>query len=282
MVDLVKHKDADKEDLHALLAKSQGDQALVKDLSAKILAGYLNLLRDEFQTNEEVKDIIAEAKPAVSCVDVVKSRLKNLAVIDSVSIFEEAVLYLLTEIDEFRQLTPGLYIVDKETGKAITQYGPDAVFQPPDYIGEDGKLHKSQLVVHPKITSAIVKSRVEQHRLQRIAAQVKNNPAAAASFAHITEPHKLITKLKTRLETSGVEVELVDSGFSEYLEFGRENINDIFQAPNIMFHRLQSWTNSLFKRITAMNPDKQKIGLGQMSEHKGNKQTWFTVGVRIG
>lgn len=277
MTKLIKHKNTGWGDDLATVKKHGGDIATTEK---KVLARYLLELRKTFETNHKAKSIIVNSDPAISA----KPQLLKLLSIeyqpDSMEIFEQAVEIILEELDEFRKKPSSLYLIDGETGMTIMPMTDELIYTPPDYVGEDGKLHKAKPILHPGVAASLTLAIYGKARIKRHLAKVKDDISKQA-YKHLSNPEQIVEMAKERLAYLGVEVTSDPDRCNQTIEFGREQVEGIMQSPNIRFHRAHMFAAVLAHKILALGGRSAKYFIGPVKSQEHSKQRWYTVEVGI-
>lgn len=271
------------EDLSAFLkvCRKEGDSELVQQVEEKLLAGYLMGIRTLLTTDHVANKVAAESYPATSAAPGLIDRFWHLAKPGSEDIFQKAVEIILEELDAARLKEPSLYLVNVQTGRAVLPFNKDTVFQPPDYIGEDGLVHKARPIVHPALTSAMALAQQEAAR-REIVLKKSKDPKFKSAVEHLLDPEGMITSAKERLQAVGVVIDDIPSDSEpQEVEFGREAIDGINQAPNYQFHRKSTFSAILAQKILRLCGPGGHCHIGPIRERKGSKQRWYAVSVTV-
>lgn len=226
------------------------------------------------------------ATPASSAKESLCKILEGICDGPTRDLFEEAMSIILEELEQQRKLAPAPWIVDTRTGRAVAPATSETILQPPDYVGLDGKLHKSTPVVHPDITSAMAMARVaeqRQEKLQRLA----SDPVRSAAYRHLIDPQSIAASARERLRENGMQVlevgepdPVLDSSDETVVEFGRENVEADLQSVNESFHRVASYAAVLAVKISRMCGPGGSCSIGRVEIRTGPKERWFEVPVR--
>jgi hypothetical protein len=258
--------------------KDKGE--IAKSAEDKILAEYLIQLRKIFETDNQVKSIIIDSKPAIAA----KSRLLKLLTHeckpDSKDLFERAMDIVLNELDNFRDKPASLYLIDRNTGMPIMPMTDELIYTPPDYIGEDGKLHKSKPILHPGIAASLTLAVYGKNKLQRHLKKI-TGPLSEQAYKHLSEPERIIEMVKERLNYIGVEISDNPNECDQVIEFGREQVEGIMQSPNIRFHRAHMFAAILAHKILKLGGKAAKYTIGSIESKQNTKQKWYTVKIGV-
>lgn len=270
------------EDLHGFLEKcrKEGNQELVRKVEEKLTAGYLMALRGAFESDPEIRRVVESSQPATEAAPFVADRLWGFAKPGSEDIFEKAVWTILEELDFHRSKPPSLYLVNPTTGKAVVPLTEGSIFQPPDFVGEDGRTHKARPIVHPSITSALALSQQDAARQESLAKRAdsgfKRHALAHGDLDGIAE------SVRQRLESAGVQrVDSLPDADPAEVEFGREQVDGLLQSPNFGFHRISVFSAVLAVKVLRLCGPGGTYSMGPIQERKGSKQKWYMVTVRV-
>lgn len=257
-------------------SRSVGDLAVELEFHKKVLRLYLLRLRKLFQEDEDIKHAITIEDKEERRKQILTFVLK-IANPGTEDVLEEAINILLNEYEKMKLVPYQQYLIDEQTGMAIMPLTKDSLFQPPDYIGEDGKKHKAQIIVHPGISSAI--GLAMQERSKIAAAITKGGP----EFEHLKDPSSIIKITKELLESEGFEIGACPNGFIQIYEIGHEHEEGVFQSLNKSFHRYELFGKILAKKIIhdMKNKGISRCELGIPQLMKNNKHRWYTVSVMM-
>lgn len=254
---------------------------IVEHVETKQLAEYTLLIRQQLETNIKLRDAVVNSEPASEARGKVTQHLSRHIKLGTIEIFRKAVEQVLTELDELRKRKPSLYLIDQSTGNLIMPVDKDLIYTPPDYMGADGKIHKSNPVVHPGISSSLAIATHKQAKTNKAIAKSKKNPATAQAYTHISDPDKIIDLTKEKLQTAKIEIcDHLESGLCETIEFGREQSDGVFQSSNLHFHRIQLFSSTLAHKIIKFNY--KKCAFGKLETKHNSKQQWYIVEVKLG
>ena len=229
-------------------------------------------LRRLFEADLNVREILIGAKPAKSAKNDLVQLLQDQIKEEDTHLLNELLDELLDELEQQRSSEPSLYLVDTKTGKTLLRLDTEAIYQPPDYIGEDGLKHRAKPILHPGISVPLTLAVHEKAKLQKALAK----PGYQSALQYSTAPESIIQNAKSKLEKAGYTVGSVDGNQVETVEIGREYY-DPLQSTGTTFHRHELFGAILAKRII------EKIGTPQLCEilditaEKNSKQRWYTV-----
>ena len=267
-----------EENPYSLLVGSRSvqDITLESESYQKVLRLYLLRLRKLFQNDENVKGaVVLEDKEErrKQIREFISSEI-NLGTED---VCEKALSILLDEYDKMKLSTHQQYLVDERTGMVIAPLTNDSLFKPPDYIGEDGKKHEAQAILHPGLSSAL--GLALQERSKIAAAIEKGGP----TFEHLKNPSSIIIVAKEFLESQGFQICECPDGDVQVFEIGHEREEGVFQALNEGFHRFRMFGMILATKISTEmktnNYSKCEIGTPELI--KTNKLRWYKISVKM-
>lgn len=254
------------------------------------LLSYLRSVRRELEENPEARDTVAAAEPATSAADELFRILsstrpgREIPVLKpgTEEILGRAVAQVLAELEVQRKGPRGLYLVDESTGRSVMALPEDAIYQPPDYVGEDGELRKAMPIVHPGLSSSLALKRTEEWKVKTAVERAEKNPALRGTYEHLTDPERMAAIAADRLRALGVMASgLGDEDPEEEVEFGREHVGGVFQSPNPGFHRLHTFAGSIVRRVMEKCGPGSEVRLGRVKEKSNGKQRWYTVGLTV-
>jgi len=278
MTKITKHKDITWGDnLIDIRKNGSNDIAIIEK---KILASYLIQFRKIFETNDLVKNEIINSNPAISAKPKLLKLLAYECKPDSEDLFEQAIDIILNELDTFREKPPSLYLIDGETGMTIMPMTDELIYTPPDYIGEDGKLHKSRPMLHPGIAASLTLAVYGKTKIQQHLKKATNNTTKQA-YKHLSNPEQIIEMAKERLTYLGVKIDSDPYKCDQTIEFGREQVEGIMQSPNIKFHRTHMFAAILAHKILALGGKSAKYFIGSIENKENSKQRWYTVKIGV-
>jgi hypothetical protein len=261
--------------------RQNGDTELAKTLEKKITASYLMSIRNAFETDSKVRQTLSKQCKAEELFEEIKNDLADLSKPGSEDIFEKSVMIILKELDTLRTKSHNAWVVSTTTGKLVCPLNEELVFQPPDFINEDGVLTKARPTVHPAITSALALAEQETNK-KELLATLLDRPDTKLAAAHLLGPETILKRVTNKLSESGVDVcDAPFDGIITEIEFGREQLDGLSQSPNYKFHRIQMFTVTLFKKIVALCINTKKCHISVPKECKNSKQRWYTVKVTV-
>lgn len=247
--------------------------------STRTLASHLISIRQILETNEELQEIISSVDNAIDARDEVTSLLRSSLEHDADTL-HEAVGIILKELDELKGRPPSLYLVDEHTGKLLIPINDDAVVQLPDYIGEDGITRQQKPILHPGISSSLAMVAHHREKQNKAIEKSKQNKATENAYTHLINPEKLIDLVKEKILPSIITCDFEDDGgTTEVIEFGREQINGVFQSSNMYFHRVQMFASTLAHKIIANKP--KQCAFGVLENKHDSKQQWYSITVKL-
>lgn len=240
----------------------------------KIFAVCALKLRKLLETDDLLKKTVAAAVPAISA---------KQALIDAASqegqdaeVLSEAAEDLLNELEQQRKNPPSLYLVSQETGKSIMPISASDIYTPPDYVGLDGKTHKSAPILHPGITSSLAVSVHEAEREKSILSLAGDSPA----YKHLSDPSCLVSLTEQKL-TGKVELAELPKESCTTIKFGVENSAGVEQSINESFHRAELYSALLAKKIVSACGGSGRCQIVRIDRVRGAKQHWYEASVKI-
>ena len=267
------------EDLVAIY-KSGGELADIAE--EKLFTKYVLSIRKSLEGNSEAREIAAKAQPATSAKNELMRVFTewNLFREGARDVFEKALDEILQELDYLRKANVGLVLIDGTSGKSIMPFTPEMLYTPPDYVGEDGKLHKSKPILHPSISGPYGLMLHEQARTQELIKKAQD-PTTRNAYEHVANPGKIIELASERLKHVGVNIEPNLDVDSTDFEFGREQVDGIEQSPNVHFHRTSMYSAVLATKVLQACGSGGICSFGIIRERKNSKQRWYSVPVKI-
>jgi hypothetical protein len=185
---------------------------------------------------------------------------------------EQAAPVVAEEILTLRK-NPGTYLVSTE-GQALFKITPDMIFTPEPVPMEDGSMRAIAPRLHPKISSGIVLALHESNKLADLEAKYPNSEA----LQHLKDPWVIVEKAaRIIIEQNGPSVS--DNTWEDYreivFEFGKENVNGVFQAFNPEFIRVNVFAKSLARKIVALNCTRYLIA--ECNRKSDSTYSWYEV-----
>lgn len=270
------------DDIFSLItAKSSGDAAMIRAAEGAIQVRYRKELRPRFETDPNVRESISNDRPAAECRQRVLDAVKDVCRQGTEEIFERVVDELLLEIDQFRKLPASMYLID-ESGQVVMPIGEAAIYKPPDFIGEDGKVRKAKPIVHPGVSSGLAMKRQDEYRFATALAKASATPLGVLALKHDLDPASMRGIAVEWLGANGVVVKELppEAGSSVTIEFGREQYDGIFQAPNYSFHRFRMFGELLGRKVLEAMGGPGACDLGHPVLESNSKQRWYKVSFR--
>jgi hypothetical protein len=251
------------------IIKRESDDLSISEVSKPRIRLYL---RKIFESDLETRKILEHSNPTSDA----KSELLKLlewSPSDGPTI-PEVMDELLNELEHQRKMEPGLLLIDEKTGKMVMKLREGAIYQPPDYIGEDGVKRKAKPIVHPGITAPLMMKVHEEGKMVLAA-----NNSSAQSLKAITDPNSIIRQAEEKLREMGWDIGPIENGITEEIEIGREYY-DPLQSKNDKFHRHQMFGDALACKIAARMETK-KCELSSIVSKSSSKQRWYIVSVKF-
>jgi hypothetical protein len=252
-------------------ARSVEDLETAREMEPRVLRAYLITIREMFRSDIKVQEAISS--PASERRDKVMTACVSALIPGTDDIWAAAIDTLLEEHDRLALLPSSQYIVDNSTGLVVLPLNENSVFTPPDYVGEDGQVHKANPIVNPGVSSTLGLVLQEKERVRLVLAQHKG-PA----YEHLRNPNSIVRVATNKLHELGIEVGECE-GTLELVEVGREQVDGIFQAPNPAFLRFVTFGELLARKIAAMKPSRCDIGCPELKQNA--KHRWYQVPVKI-
>ena len=254
-----------------LQARSSGDLEAIKDGEARVLRGYLLTIRELFRSSPLVR--AALSAPANERHEKVQAACALGIEAQAPEIWMHAVDVLLEEHDRLVAGPTKEYLVDQNTGLATIPLVEGSIFQPKDYVGEDGQLHKASPILDPGKSSAL--GLIMQDRART---QTALSTHSGLAYEHLRNSSSILEVAREHLEEAGVR-EGPCEGHVRVVEVGREQVDGVLQAPNPAFHRSALFGELLARKIAAFRVDRCEL-LDITLEQTG-KQRWYAVAVRV-
>lgn len=272
------------EDLHAIWEqnKNTGKQ-ISRQVGEKIFRDYLTAIRKALEEDSTAREVAAEAKPAISAkAKLIDYLMFRIARTETSDLFEKAVEYILLELDRIREKGENsLYLVDGETGRNLIPMGPNSIYQPPDFIGEDGKVHKARPIVHPGISSSLALAHAQAHRMESLRIKAEIDPDSRLALQHVLTPDSILKAATIRLEALGVVIGDVLNGEEEEIRFGHEHVENVHQSLNPRFHRSALLSEILTRRIFEKFGVGSRIEFLSVKQDGNNKRKWHVVRILV-
>ncbi len=167
---------------------------------------------------------------------------------------------------------PGIYLYDIVTGKNLFKITDDMVIRQKVHAGEDGSILKEQVMIHPRVSSALILYKHENAKLNSLIAK-----GYGKAVEHLTNPELIIENTKNIVKES---IDVTDDTFDgELVRFfvGKENRSGILQSLNSDFEKVQNIAQNLVLQIRKANI--QKIRFISIIREFDSKNTWFEVRV---
>lgn len=269
------------EDIYrALVVHRNTGSTLVLDTERKVKAGYLHQIRDEFQNNDKVKALLKQSPENIR--EQLIELLNHIIRSGSEDLFELALDQVIIELSEQLKAKHALYLVDDDTGEIMMPLTPDMLYQPPDYEGEDGKMHKATPIVHPKITSSLALLKAEKHKEAALFKKHEDNPVALQALEHIKSPNKIIDLTIEKLKKFNITVvDRITNGEDHIVEFGHEQADNVYQSFNASFQRISMFSSTLATRIYKICGNGGICSIKNFEEKQNSKHHWYVVDVAV-
>jgi hypothetical protein len=271
------------ENTFAIVAQKTGSRELVEAAEADVEKRYRLELRDKFQNDKPVYDALVESKDSLlseGTFESIRGLTKIILRAGTEEIFERILRELLEELNEMHKREPSAYLVNRQTGKVLMPMSGKDVYTPPDYVGEDGKLHPAKPILHPAIAAPLMMHVHGENRKLEAIAKAPN----FASVEHLVQgPESILERAKILLRNQGIIVEQLDMGERRTIEVGRETVDDMLQAPNYSFHRSQMYGSLLAKKVLDICREymTHTCDLQSIRLHKGSKEQFYVTEIVV-
>lgn len=264
------------------LAKHESSQKcdLTEITSEKVLANYLLKFRKILETNDQIRNEIINSSPAKAAKPRLMKLLTSECDSDTKDLFEQAIEIILSELDDFREKPGSLYLVDSNTGMTVMPMSDELVYTPPDYVGEDGKLHKSKPMLHPGMAASLTLAVYGKAKIQRHLKKATDLVSKQA-YKHLSGPEQILEMAKERLNYLGVVVNDAPDKCDQIIEFGREQVEGVMQSPNTRFHRAHMFAAVLAHKMLKLGGKTAEYSIGPIKNQENSKQRWYTVEVGV-
>jgi hypothetical protein len=251
-------------------ARVVGDSDTAYEAEKRVQRDYLLAIRRMLTENDAAQAALTKGDQRrqqliEACIDIVYPGTED--------VYETAVDVILEEHDKLVSTGSKVYIVDQSTGLAVLPLTDQSVFRPTDFIGEDGQIHKSQPILHPGISSALALLNQEKERTR--IALIRGGPA----YEHIRDPSSIVTIATECLAAHGITVEPCSEGQTIAIEVGREQVDGVFQSPNLACHRHALFGALLARKIAAIGVHRCEIRTPKLCQD--SKQRWYTIDVIV-
>lgn len=238
-------------------------------------------VRSLFESDANVREVLLEAKPASSARVHLQEMLSDRVRESDGPVLLDVIDELLGELDRQRADEPGLYLVDGRTGKSLMRLREEGIYQPPDYVGEDGVRRRAKPVLHPGIAAPMAMAAHEGGRLEEALAR----PGSAAALAFARDPGTVAAAAEAALVAMGYEPGPRDGSLpvEGEAEVGREYY-DPLQSLNDSFHRHSAFGAALARKVAeAMRSSaSRRFEILEPVQMRSSKQRWLTVRFRHG
>lgn len=249
---------------------------LVVEAEQKIRRIYLNFIRDNFENNQTVREII-ESSEQPDLFNVLNEHFADFCRSESKEIFEECLKEIITELESYKKNPGSMYVIDSSTGKTVTQFNEGMVYQPPDYTGEDGVVRKSKKILHPSISVPLTISAYETAKKK----EFLDKKELSTAMTYLKNPNSIIDSAIEILERNGYHsVDFIKSYTSLNIEFGKEHVSTL-QSINPMFHRHVSLGAVLANRIMSALNGLTNYRIMSCESKTNSKTSWHSAVVLI-
>lgn len=247
--------------------------------------GYILHIRKEFETNPEILDMLESSNDQKFMEDqiigIFREKEGPSFLLDSKSeeLFRLSLDKILKELSELKKRPASLYLVDAETGETISPIKEENLFQPNSYINLDNKEVTPSPILHPGIAASLILNNADTQKLEEATKNASKFDLLA--YEHLTDENKITLKAIEKLRKIGHTVISTDHKTESEVSFGRENVCDIFQSPNLRFNRTEAYSATLCNKIARVAKMSDVIELGEIEKIKGNKFTEFRIGYNL-
>ncbi len=257
----------------AAIQKAAGSSLAVQ-IEDDIVAGYLILLRKEIESNSELSELIAKGNSE----NVVKTALTSACKLVKPGtdyLLDRVISMLLEELEQHRQAKPSLYLISQKTGRAIIPIEAKDVYTPPDYIGLDGKIHKSNPIVHPKLSSSLAIASYEAAKQELVLTKI--TPKTHMAHTHLSTPEQIVQKARQKL--AGLPP--CENGEWKDVEFGKEHVAGMEQSVNPSFHRVELFSSILARKVFELCGKGGQYNFGSIRSCRNAKLRWYVIPVEF-
>ena len=267
------------EDVFSLVtARALGDEKLARRYESSISTKYKLEIRKNFETNDEIRKLLATTQEPQEIQAEVAALLSGVAKPGTEEIFDRVLKELLLELRGLMKADPSLYLVDESTGKVIMPIKEGAMYQPPPYVDDNGEVHRSRPLLHPGLAAPLAESNHGRDRMQL----ALENPSHV--YDHLRTPNAITTAAQDKLQQMNVrrldDADLT-SAKQEVLVFGKEYYEGVMQSPNPMFHRVEAFGGALARQVARLLTAKQatRFAFSSVAEKQNSKWRWYEVTV---
>lgn len=263
------------EDIFALATRSE-DPHLAQQAVEAVAVHYRRELRDRFQSDPAVKEAIRPGVPVLECLDDIHFAVADVCREGTEEIFTKILKELVEELEVLQKSGGELFLVDHSTGKTIMPIQEKHIYQPPDFVDEQGKIRKARPIVHPSISAPLMLHEHEKAKQAGVLAKI--TPENHLAFAHLTDPDYIAKTAVDILKKNGIEIVHLEEGEKATIEIGKEHIQGIEQAPNFKFHRAHLFGSILARRILEVMNRRGKCDEKiKVSMKRNSKFRWYQV-----
>ncbi len=256
-------------------ARASGNALILDQATDKVLCRYRSLLRNLFEQNAEVIAVLGRHDLVTNAFDDLKTLFSELIRSESADLFDSILRELLNELEEMKKSPGSLYLVETDTGKATLRIGPEHVYYPAAFIGDDGKLHKPVPILHPGISAPIIQKRHQDARVSQ--AITRGGKMASLALAHLSDPNSIRIQVLNELHELGISTDLESPTKFITIEFGKEAGDGALQSLNPKFHRFFVFAKQLLNKVRSELNGKNNCSISDVELKSNAKKRWYTV-----
>lgn len=248
-------------------ARAQGSE-LVLEARETAKARLRMAVREELET-DAARAAFAEADPRPALRTLCAAHMAPGAEGE----FEEVIGELVDEARTLAKLPPSLYLVDHSTGKAVMPFRADMVYQPPDYVDEDGVTRPARPILHPGVAAPLTELVHESAASKRALLT-----AAGAGSEHMSDPQSIAAHAREVLESRGYKFVQGNAGPPVRVSVGRESLGE----PRLTMHRSRMFGTVLASRIEGHMSGGRTFNIGDITPAKNSSYSWFEAEFSVG
>jgi hypothetical protein len=254
------------------------------ELLASVRAKYLLSLRERLQKDETIKAVVTASVPATDAFAFVEGAAWELVREGTEDVYRDAIMFLLAELDELRKGADQAYVVDTSTGEIVAPLTKEAIYQPPDYVDEQGITRPAKPVLDPQLAAFLIMKSAADAREAEVRRKAED-PVRGRAYLHLTRPQMIAELAEQRLAESGMrrvkdEADLKDCELT-LLEFGQEANEADLQSTNPFYHRLWSYSAILASRVMMMAGTGGEYWMSEVHGNRDEEVRWYAVTVRV-
>jgi len=271
------------QDAFSIVIQKTGSKEVVQKAEQIIEKHYRLEIRDKFQNDQAVSSALIESKECLlndGTFESIRGLVKSVLRAGTEEIFDRIIHELLEELNRMHSVCSSAYLVNRQDGKVLMPMSAKDIYTPPDYIGDDGKLHKSRPILHPAISAPLTMYAFEEGRKKEA---IERSSSLAAVEHLIQGPESILERAKMLLAGQGIIVEQLTTGAKRTVEVGRERIDDMLQAPNYSFHRSHMYGSILAKKVLDLLKEylSKTCDLQSIKLVRGSKEQFYCVELTV-